>query len=893
MGDALVGRDDVVATVRALLDGAAAGTGGALVLHGPAGIGKTAILDWAAQTPDFLVLRGSAAQEEYVLSFALIAQVLRPLAATPVMERVLSGAEEPFTVGRDVLELVTTVAEQRPVLIIADDLHWADTASAGVLAFLGRRLGADRVALLCAYRDDESAGGALGLPELLLGPLADEAADLVVRRHAPALPLAARRRVLAEAEGNPLALAEFAVAARSPEALARGSLALTERLEKAFADRAAGLPENVRIALTVAALGEGGLDEVVAATGLVTGALFTSDDLEPAVGGRMIDRPALLGAVRFRHPLMRSAMRHAINEGVRRACHRALAEVNRDDPHRRAWHRAAAADRPDEDIAAELETAGKALSAAADPAAAHRMYLRAAELTPGHDDKQRRLAAALFAAFDMGDHREVVRLCEIVDKRPLDLPSRLAIALQEEALVDRRWSGSLMLGLAGEAGLMPPGADLDQVVRALRVLVIRLYWGVGEDDRIRTTMLEVLDRLPSGPDSTGRIIGECMLAPVERAASVLRQVREAQIAPTLLPSELWELGLAAQVCGDMALAGRLLTRAVSGMRKGSSIVEFVNALSSLCLQSILEGDVRQASVLADEITGLVPEAGLPLYDPTARAMGAAAAGLRGDADTAERLASEAEQVLVPFGAIPVLALVRMCRGLTALGQNRPDEAYEELVTVFTPTASGYHHAFRLLLVQPLAEAAILAGRRDELAGQVVTLTPIAERTGSPILRIGLNYARAALADDDALFRHAMIDPDLTVLDRAHLELAFGRSMRLRRRAVESRSFLRSAQHTYEALGMAPWAENARSQLRAAGERVETPKSEAADLLTPQELHIAALAARGLTNREIAQRLYVSHRTIGAHLYHIYPKLGVTSRNELASALGPLTGELAA
>ncbi|SNY56402.1 AAA family ATPase [Paractinoplanes atraurantiacus] len=889
MGDALVGRDDTVATVRALLDGAAAGAGGALVLHGPAGIGKTAILDWAAQAGDFQVLRGSAAQEEYVLSYGLIAQLLRPVL-------VLEGAEEPFTVGRDALELVTTMAEQRPVLIIADDLHWADTASASVLAFLGRRLGADRVALLCAYRDDESADGAgAGLPELALGPLGDEAADLVVRRHAPALPLAARRRVLAEAEGNPLALAEFAVAARSPEALARGSLALTERLEKTFADRAAGLPESTRIALTVAALGEGGLDEVVAATGLVVGdARFASDDLEPAVEGRMIDRPALLGAVRFRHPLMRSAMRHGVPEAVRRACHRALAEVNRDDPGRRAWHRAAAADRADEPIAAELETAGNQLSAGANPAAAYRMYLRAAELTPGHDARQRRLAAALFTAFDMGDHREVVRLCGIVDPRPLDLPSRLAIALQQEALVDRRWSGSLLLNrFADEAGLLPPGSEVEQVVRALRVLVIRLYWGVGEGDPVRTAMLGVLDRLPGGPSSTGRIISECMLAPVDRAASVLRQVRETHVSPALRPSELWELGLAAQVCGDMALAGRLLTRAVSGMRQGSSIVEFVNALSSLCLQSILEGDVRQASVLADEITALVPEAGLPLYDPTARAMGAAAAGLRGDADTAERLASQAEQVLVPFGAIPVLALVRMCRGLTALGQNRPGEAYEELVTVFTPTASGYHHAFRLLLTQPLAEAAILAGRRDELAEQIAVLEPIAERTGSPILRIGLNYARAVLADDDELFRHAMSDPDLTVLDRAHLELAFGRSMRLRRRAVESRSFLRSAQHTYEALGMAPWAESARAQLRAAGERVETPTSEAADLLTPQELHIAALAAQGLTNREIAQRLYVSHRTIGAHLYHIYPKLGVTSRNELAAALGPLSGELAA
>ncbi|MEV4351693.1 helix-turn-helix transcriptional regulator, partial [Actinoplanes sp. NPDC049596] len=723
---------------------------------------------------------------------------------------------------------------------------------------------------------------------------ADDAADLIVRRHAPDLPPVTRRRVLAEAEGNPLALAEFAVAARSPEALAHGSLALTERLEKAFADRAAGLPENVRVALTVAALGEGAVDEVVAATGLVIGGPFGSDDLEPAVAGRLIDPPARLGAVRFRHPLMRSAMRHGVSEPVRRACHRALAEVNGDDPYRRAWHRAAAADRPDEDLAAELEAAGKLVYAAANPAAAYRMYRRAAELTPEHAARQRRLAAALFAAFDMGDHREVVRLCGVIDPAPLDLPTRLAIALHEEVLVDRRWSGSLLLThFADEAGLLPPGTDADQVVLALRVLTMRLYWGIGEGDPLRGAMLEILDRLPDGPASSARILSECMLAPVDRAASVLEQLRRTPVSSALQPVELWELGLAAQVCGDMATAGRLLTRAVAGMRQGSSVVDFVNALSSLCLQLLLEGDVRQAAVLADEITALVPEAGMPLYDPTARAMGAAAAGLRGDATTAEQLAAQAEQVLVPFGAVPVLALVRMCRAFTALGQNRPDEAYEELVTVFTPGASSYHHAFRLLLVQPLAEAAILAGRRDDLAALIDEMTPVAVRTGSPILRTGLDYARAVLADDDTSFRHALADPQLTVLGRAHLELAFGRSMRLRRRAVESRSYLRSAQHTYEALGLAPWADNARTHLRAAGERVETPTSDAADLLTPQELHIAALAARGLTNREIAQRLYVSHRTIGAHLYHIYPKLGVTSRNELAGALGPIPGEFAA
>ncbi|MEV4348021.1 ATP-binding protein, partial [Actinoplanes sp. NPDC049596] len=155
MGDTLVGRDDVVAAVRALLDGAAAGSGGALVLHGPAGIGKTAVLDRAAQADGFLVLRGAAAQEEYVLSFALVTQMVGPVAE-----------ESPFVVGRELLDRITTLAEQQPVLIIADDLHWADTASASVLAFLGRRLGADRVALLGAYRDDESAPAAGGgLPE--------------------------------------------------------------------------------------------------------------------------------------------------------------------------------------------------------------------------------------------------------------------------------------------------------------------------------------------------------------------------------------------------------------------------------------------------------------------------------------------------------------------------------------------------------------------------------------------------------------------------------------------------------------------------------------------------------------------------------------------------------
>ncbi|WP_205650611.1 ATP-binding protein [Actinoplanes solisilvae] len=867
MADFVIGRDDEFAQLQTLIDRAAAGEGGALLLHGQPGIGKSALLGHAAERASaagFRVLTGSGTPGESAFGFALLDQLLRP--------HPLPRTENPgvYAVAQATLELVTSLADSQPVALVVDDLHWADPASAVVLSFVGRRVGADAVLLLGARRDDLPDSS--GLPARTVTPLGPSESERVVRAYAPGLSAAVRGRILRDAAGNPLALTELAQGAHGPEILT-GELPLTERLEQTFAARLATLPEPARIALLAAAVGEGDVDEVLAAATEVTGQPVEAPALAPAVMARVIEPLGSGRAVRFRHPLVRAVVRRSAAGSDLRACHRALAALTADRPDRHVWHRAAAADRPDESIAAALESSAREVRERGGGVGAHGMFLRAAELSTGPRPRARRLMAALIAVSDVGDAAEAARLVRLVEPEHLDPASRLLLSLLRESYVE------LGLGTAGRhepvtevAAALPSGADVDQLLVSVGEIATRFYWSGDFESPVRRALAELLDRLDLSPYDPRRMHAEVMLRPVERAASVRERLRGLDTTG-LGPIGLYQVGLAAQVCGDLVLSHRLQTSAIAALRGSSQLTLLVNALSSQAVAALLLGDPRLAATCAEEFARLATDIGQPLSRPVGQIYLAAAAGLRGDEAGSRDPLAEAEKVLLPLGATELLILVRLARGLIALGAHRPDEAYEELSAIT-------HPSFSLFLVQPLAEAAIGAGRHDELAARVAELRPSLERTGSPALAIGLAYATAVLTDEFDF------SDGLPPVAEAHLRMAYGQSLRRRRRAVESRSHLRAALRTYEAFGLGPWAARAREQLRAAGERVETPRSDLIDRLTPQELQIATLAAQGLTNRDIARRLYVSHRTIGSHLYHIYPKLGVTSRAELTAVLGP-------
>jgi DNA-binding CsgD family transcriptional regulator len=291
---------------------------------------------------------------------------------------------------------------------------------------------------------------------------------------------------------------------------------------------------------------------------------------------------------------------------------------------------------------------------------------------------------------------------------------------------------------------------------------------------------------------------------------------------------------------------------------------------------------------AEEAVRLAEETVQPRWVAAVRPVQAVLAGLRGDEEAADALAAEAEQVLLPMAAHPMLALVQFARGITALGAGRHADAFDHLNRIYDPADIAYHPFVRGWAIAELTEAAVHTGREDAARAEAAALEPVLVRTRSPLLAAGLQCARPMLAADDAAeaaFQDGLAaDLARWPLHRARLLLAYGVWLRRRRRVAESRAPLRGAREAFDALGAVPWGERARQELRASGEASRRRTPDAWDELTPQELQIAQMAAEGLTNREIGQRLYLSHRTVGSHLYRIFPKLGVTARGELRMAL---------
>jgi ATP/maltotriose-dependent transcriptional regulator MalT len=291
--------------------------------------------------------------------------------------------------------------------------------------------------------------------------------------------------------------------------------------------------------------------------------------------------------------------------------------------------------------------------------------------------------------------------------------------------------------------------------------------------------------------------------------------------------------------------------------------------------------------VAHEAIDLAIEIGLHRWAPAARLAEATLNALRGDFELAESQTAEAESVLLPMGVKPLLALVELARGRSALLSGDHSVAYEHLRRISDPNASAYHMYARFWVVADLVEAAIQSGHKQQAQDAIATLEPFAAQSRSPVLEIGLRFARALVAPDaeaEALFQAAITEDTSLPLMVARSQLAYGLWLRRQRRVAEARAPLRSARDAFDALGAKPLAERARRELRASGENSPKRLPRASDRLTPQELQIAQMAAAGKSNRDIGQSLFLSHRTVGFHLYRLFPKLGITSRNQLRDAL---------
>src|SRR5918997_1412591 len=906
-GGPIFDREGELARIGRLLDGVSE-RGAALLVRGEPGIGKSTLLVAASQRAEaagMRVLRTTGVQSEARLPFAGLHQLVFPVLGhaehLPAPQRtallaafgmVEAEVIDRFFVALALLELLSDVAEQAPLLVVAEDAHWLDRSTASVLGFISWRVEHEPIIVLAASREgEESPINDAGLPTLRLGGIDDEPAGELLDTHHWQLAPKVRGQILEQAGGNPLALVELPVLLGTDERAGRSRLPsplpLTEHLERAFAAQAAGLPSDTRKLLLLAAVDDGGdLGEIVAAAAMIAGGEPTAEGFVPAIDARLVEVAGT--RIAFRHPLVRSAIYQAASLAERNAAHLALAEVLVDQPDRQVWHRAAALVGPDESVAAALEEPARRARRRGAISVAIDALERAVELSEDRARKGRRLLDAAELAFERGSQGHVARLVAEAQRLELSAAERHRVALIR-AMFDHSVPADVaslrdMLEVAVEAA---QEGDAETAISLLTQAAMRCHASTPREG-VRELVIGTAMQLGIGDEDPRLMLIMALADPVRYGTRILDVLSRVPPDGGGDADAARLFGLTANLLGDFEVAVPLLTAAVDGLRTQGRFTWLARMLSVRGWAYAHLGRWDLVAPDAEEAIRLTEETGQQAPAARARANKAMLAGVRGEAEEAEALASEVERVMLPEGMNAALMHVQMARGLTALGTGRYSDAYEHLIRLFEHGDPAWHEMSRGWAIGDLAEAARHSGHLEEARALLPEMEAILSETRPPRLRVALEYARPLLAEDDEaedLFR-AALDADLAAwpFDRARLELSFGAWLRRQRRVAESRVPLRAARDAFDALGALPWSERARHELRGAGVTSRPRKRGAMDELTPQELQIARMAASGLSNREIGQQLYMSHRTVGAHLYHIFPKLDVTSRGQLRDAL---------
>jgi DNA-binding CsgD family transcriptional regulator len=789
------------------------------------------------------------------------------------------------------LDLVSEVASDAPLLLVVEDAHWLDAPTSDVLSFVGRRIESDPVLLLAATRGGYSSALIdAGLPEHTLSNLDEATAAALLDAAAPQLSVSARTRILREAAGNPLALLELpALADRQvDEHGLPGGLALTERLERAFAARVSELPEPTQLVMLVTALDdEDALGEIMEAAAAIAGTELELDAVGPAAEAAIVDVD--LQTLRFRHPLIRSAVAQSASLADRRRVHAALAEVLGDQSDRRAWHRAALLSGEHEDIAAELdEAAARARQRGAVPVAVTALR-RAAQLSEPAS-RSRRLLAAAGLAVELGRPDVVEPLLREVDQLQLTELDRARATWVEETALTRPLDAARCTSLLAAAEAAGAAGDHDLHVNLLWLVASRAWW-VDPGPEVRRALIDAARRLGDANSKDPRVFAIHAYAdPLGHAGDVLARLVAAASDKGVDTDDARFFGPAALVVGAFDLGSDFLKAAVDGLRAEGRLGHLPRLLTLYSSMVARLGDWDRASAAAEEAGRLAEELAEPQWRAAADTVVSLVAAMRGDEQRAEVMAVQAEMVAEPVGANITMAFAQFGKVLAALAAGRHHDAYASADRLFDPSDSAYHPVISSWLIADLAEAARHIDRLDDARARVAQVEATAGKRPGTWIAMGLRHARALLAepaDAGDRFEEALAS-DLTrwPFQRARIQLAYGQWLRRQRRVADSRTLLRAARDTFDALGSVPWSEQARRELRASGERSRRRVPEARDQLTTQELQIAQLAAEGLSNREIGQRLFLSHRTISTHLYRVFPKLGITSRGELSAALAP-------
>jgi DNA-binding CsgD family transcriptional regulator len=586
--------------------------------------------------------------------------------------------------------------------------------------------------------------------------------------------------------------------------------------------------------------------------------------------------------------LIRSALEQAATADDLRSAHAALAQALAGEPDRAVWHAAAAASGPDEEVAVALDAAAQRAMLRGGGGVAVAAHERAAELTADPHRRALRLFGAGDLAFDLGRPQEGVRLLR--EAQQLGLPiAEHAIASFYLELAESTWSGSPTIrDFARIARDLVASGESRRALEALATVSVRAYWE-RLDEQTRREIAAISDEIVAPADDPVRLRVLGLVDPIGRGKQVLEQVTRLSPVGMSDPNELFAIGVAASSVWADTLSLPFLQAAAAGARADGRLNLLAHTLVFEAWGDLHRGAVRRVITSAAEGARIAEETRALRYVVAARLAQAIATAEQGEDAASERLIAETEALLVPLGANPMLALPTLARARLALAGERFGEAYEHLVRIFDPAGAAFHSFVRGWALADLADAAVWGdGDLDAVGGYLAEWEQVAEATTAPHLQVQLAYAAAILAKDGVAEQHfrdaiaaGQADWPFYV---ARAQLAYGVWLRRHRRMTQSRAPLREAAETFDALGLVRYAERARRELRASGETVRRRVPGAWTQLSPQELQIARLAAEGLSNREIGERLYLSHRTVESHLYRLFPKLGVTSRAQLRDAL---------
>jgi len=905
----LVGRDEEIALLRAFVERATT-RGDAMVLVGDAGVGKTVLLTVAAAgaaEAGVRIVTVAGAQFEVDVSFAGLQQIVEPfLAYLPrlaepqqaALRRALNltaGAPaDRLLISNAARRLLIEAAEVSPVLLVIDDLPWIDKVSAMILAFVARRLAGHRIGLLASARaGDEEFFDRSGLHTLDVSPLsATAAADLLTDRY-PALTPRVRQRLLAEAQGNPLALLELPAALTEATGAASsalpGTLPLTRRLQAIFADRVRDLSERTRHALLLAVLdGSGDLRTLTAGE---------VDDLGPAERMHLVALDQAAGRLHFRHPLIRSAIVELSTSTQRRGAHRLLAGRRANEPARHAWHLAEAATGPDEHVAALLQQVAHGNLFRGDSVGAITQLLRAADLSPAGTARSSRLAeAAYLGAIVTGDLRDVPALLDAARAADPQHGGALAGAvagayhlLNESGDID---SAHRLLSGAIEALPDPGDAGNKTLIEALYTLLMVCFFA--GRPQLWPAFHTAVDRLRPHPPQLLAILSDTFSDPAHRAYPIVGRLDAAigRLRNETSPARIVRTAIAGSYLDRIGDCREPLWRAVRHGREGGAVTSAIEALSLLGVDAYFTGRWDELLQITGESLTLCEAHHYRLLRWPALYLQALVAGARGEDQTSRAMSDEMTRWAAPRRAGAVTAYVSHIRTLTALSRGDFDGAYRHACQISPAGQFAAHAPNALWLIMETVEAAARSGRVAEAQAHVAAARTA--RIGDLSARLALAVAgAAAMAAPDRehsyLFEQAMRTPDADrwPFDLARIRLAYGERLRRTNAPAGAREHLSAALDAFEQLGAKSWALRAGNELRATGAHRDRPGPQAVQPLTPQQYQIASLAAVGLSNKQIGERLFLSSRTVGYHLYQIFPKLGVTSRAALRDALADL------